>query len=196
MIHNAVIDNILDRRSIRAYTEEPLTQEELDTLLECAVWAPSSMNRQTTKYVAVQNKELMALLAEDDKKFMQAPPPMPGMPKPGEVPGGPGPGPMGERKLAYGAPCVILIFDTPEMGGKTINAPLGEMNICLAANSMGLGTCILGAMGAFNDAANAELWKERLGIPAEYQYITCVAVGHPAKPGKPGPRKEERKIIR
>lgn len=192
MIRNAVIDNILTRRSIRAYTEEKLTVEELDTLLECAVWAPSAMNRQTTKYVAVQDEALMALLAEDDKKFMAPPPPMPGMPKPE---GGPK-GPMGERKLAYGAPCVILIFDQPEMGGKTINAPLGEENICLAAHSMGLGTCILGAMGAFNDEANAEIWKERLGIPADYGYISCVAVGHPAKPTTPKDRKEGRKIIK
>lgn len=193
MIRNETIDSILNRRSIRAYTEEPLTQEELDTVLECAVWAPSGMNMQTTKYVAVQDKELMKLLSEDDKKFMQAPPPRPGMaPPPG---GGPGPD-MKKRKLAYGAPCVILIFDTPEMGGKTINSALGEENICLAAHSIGLGTCILGGMGAFNDAENTKLWKERLGIPEEYSYISCVAIGHPAQPGKPGPRKEGRKIVK
>lgn len=194
MIHNETIDTILARRSIRAYTDEPLTQEELDTVLECAVWAPSGMNRQTTKYVAVQDKALMTLLSEDDKKFMQAPPPMPGMAKGLDKPKPPMG--MGERKLAYGAPCVILIFDTPEMGGKTINAPLGEQNICLAAASMGLGTCILGGMGAFNDEANTALWKERLGIPEEYQYISCVAIGHPAKEGTPTPRKDGRKIIK
>lgn len=194
MIRNETIESILNRRSIRAYTAEPLTQEELDTVLECAVWAPSGMNRQTTIYVAVQDPELMKLLGEDDKKFMQAPPPMPGMTPP---PGGPKPGmDMKDRKLAYGAPCVILIFDTPEMNGKTINAPLGEENITLAAHSMGLGTCILGAMGAFNDAENAELWKQRLSVPAEYQYISCMAIGHPAQEGTPKPRREGRKIIK
>lgn len=194
MIRNETIESILNRRSIRAYTEEPLTREELDTVLECAVWAPSGMNQQTTKFVAVQDKELLAMLSEDDKKFMQAPPPRPGMDK---GPGGPKPPMgMGERKLAYGAPCVILIFDTPEREGKTINAPLGEQNICLAAHSIGLGTCILGGMGAFNNAENAALWKERLGIPAEYEYISCVAIGHPEKEGKPSPRKDGRKIVK
>ena len=193
MIHNAVIDNILSRRSIRAFTDEPLTREELETVLECAIWAPSGMNMQSTKYVAVQDKELMALLAEDNKKFMK-PPSFPAgmaMPKPG-------PGikpPMGDMKMGYGAPCMILIFDTPEMGDKTINGPLGEENICLAAHSLGLGTCIMGAMGAFNDEENTKIWKQRLGIPEEYNYITCVAIGHPAKPTEPKPRKEGRVII-
>lgn len=191
MLRNETIDSILNRRSIRAYTDQPVSKEALETLLECALWAPSSMNRQTSMYVAVQDKELLSLLAEDDKKFMLPPPPIPG-----KADGGPKPPmDMKNRKLAYGAPCVILIFDAPEMDGKTINAPLGEENIVLAAHSLGLGTCILGAMGAFNDDANAEAWKQRLGIPAEYRYISCVAVGHPAHDGSPKPRREGRSII-
>lgn len=195
MIHNAVIDNILARRSTRAFTDELLTAEEIDTLLECAVWAPSAMNMQTTKYVAIQDKELLAQLAEDDKKFMQPPKFLANMPKPADIPGGGPPPMMGDRKLAYGAPCLILIFEGDKMGFGGINAPLGEENICLAAESLGLGTCIMGVMSAFNDEANADAWKERLGIPADHQYISCVAVGHPAKPSEPKPRKEGRKFV-
>ncbi len=189
MLQNEVIQAILNRRSIRAYTDQPLTREELETVLECGLWAPSGMNQQTTRLVAIESREMLDLLAQDDIKFMAPPPPMAG-----KAPGGPMP-PAGDRPLAYGAPCVILIFDTPEMGGKTINAPLCEENICLAAHSLGLGTCILGGMGAFNDPENAAAWKARLGLPEEYQYITCVAIGHPAGAGTPSPRKEGRIII-
>ena len=43
---NEVINNILDRRSVRNYTEEKVPKEILDQLLEVAVWSPNAGNRQ------------------------------------------------------------------------------------------------------------------------------------------------------
>ncbi len=204
MIKNEVIDAILQRRSVRAYTDQPVTDEQLDTVLECALWAPSGMNRQTTVYAAIRDSELLKLLAEDDRKFGSfGPPPGMKMPDmkpedmPGGVPGGPGGpgGPQGERKLAYGAPCVILVFNQADSRHQ-IDPALGEENICIAAHSIGLGTCILGGMGAFDDEANAKLWMDRLGIPEGYKHITSIAIGHPADPGTPKPRRDGRKIVK
>lgn len=44
---NEVIQNILTRCSVRAYDDRPVEREKIDTLLQCAVHAPSAMNRQT-----------------------------------------------------------------------------------------------------------------------------------------------------
>lgn len=46
MKSNAVIENILDRRSVRAFTEEPVSREDLEAVVTCGQWAPSAMNRQ------------------------------------------------------------------------------------------------------------------------------------------------------
>ena len=42
---NEVIQNILTRCSVRAYDDRPVEREKIDTLLQCAVHAPSAMNR-------------------------------------------------------------------------------------------------------------------------------------------------------
>ena len=60
---NVVIQNILTRCSVRAYDDRPVEREKVDTLLQCAVHAPSAMNRQTWHFSAVLNREKIAKLA-------------------------------------------------------------------------------------------------------------------------------------
>jgi nitroreductase len=50
--HGYPDDSIKERRSVRSFTEEPLSREQLIQLLEAAVWAPSGGNRQTWRFVA------------------------------------------------------------------------------------------------------------------------------------------------
>ena len=52
----AVIENILTRRSIRDYKEEPVSREEMGKILECGIYAPSAMNMQTWAVRVVDNK--------------------------------------------------------------------------------------------------------------------------------------------
>lgn len=53
-----VLDLILRRRSLRAFSSEPLTKNQVDILFEAARWAPSSVNEQPWEY-------LYALRGED-----------------------------------------------------------------------------------------------------------------------------------
>lgn len=53
---------IMERRSIRKFTAQPVERELLDELLKKALWAPSGMNRQAWKFVVVQGKSLENLL--------------------------------------------------------------------------------------------------------------------------------------
>ena len=59
---NEVIQNILTRCSVRAYDDRPVEREKIDMLLQCAVHAPSAMNRQTWHFSAVLNREKIAKL--------------------------------------------------------------------------------------------------------------------------------------
>ena len=45
---NEIINNIMDRRSVRNYTEEKVSREILDQLLEVAVWSPNAGNKTWT----------------------------------------------------------------------------------------------------------------------------------------------------
>lgn len=160
-IMNETIKTILERRSIRGYAPTPLTTEELQTLLDCGNWAPSAMNHQTTTMIATQNAELLADLA---KEF-----------------GG---------NFYYSAPCVIFLFGTDD-GNRWVdfNAALAAENICLAAQSMGLGTVQLGCIYNLMESEAGLKWKQRLQAPEGARFCLAISVGHAAAE----PRNPERK---
>ena len=51
----AVIDNMLSRRSIRKYTDEQVAKKQLDTIMKCAIYAPSALNKQPWEIRVIQN---------------------------------------------------------------------------------------------------------------------------------------------
>ena len=55
----AVIENIMTRRSIRDYKEEPVCREQMAKILEAGIYAPSAMNLQTWAVRVVDNKEFI-----------------------------------------------------------------------------------------------------------------------------------------
>ena len=52
---NDVIKTMLERSSIRAYTDEKLTQEQISLLRDAALSAPTAMNAQDQRFVFVTN---------------------------------------------------------------------------------------------------------------------------------------------
>lgn len=60
---NAVMENILTRRSSRAFEKKPIPTEELDQILQAAIYAPSGMNRQTWQFTVVTDTEKIQELA-------------------------------------------------------------------------------------------------------------------------------------
>ncbi|MGC9398372.1 MAG: nitroreductase family protein [Anaerolineae bacterium] len=59
-----MLDLIKKRRSIRKYTDEPITDEQIKTLLEAAMAAPSANNRQPWHFIVVRDAGLKKNLAE------------------------------------------------------------------------------------------------------------------------------------
>lgn len=60
---NAVIENILTRRSVRAFEERPVPREDLEAIVACGQWAPSAMNRQQWTFVVVEDAGKVQRLA-------------------------------------------------------------------------------------------------------------------------------------
>ncbi|KNY29459.1 nitroreductase [Pseudobacteroides cellulosolvens ATCC 35603 = DSM 2933] len=52
---NDIIKNILTRRSIRAFKEDQISEEELNTILVAGSYAPNGMGEQNWKFTAIQN---------------------------------------------------------------------------------------------------------------------------------------------
>ena len=60
---NAVMENLLTRRSIRAFEDRPIPKEELDQILKAAQYAPSAMNRQTWQFTVLRSRAKIQELA-------------------------------------------------------------------------------------------------------------------------------------
>ena len=61
---NAVIENMINRRSIRKYKPEQIKDEELQAVIKAGEYAPTGMGMQSPKMVVVQDKETIKLLSD------------------------------------------------------------------------------------------------------------------------------------
>lgn len=64
---NEVLENIKSRRSVRTYTEQQVSAENLNLILEAAAYAPSGMNFQTWHFTAIQDADILRELNEKIK---------------------------------------------------------------------------------------------------------------------------------
>lgn len=165
---NAVLENIKARRSTRAFTEEQITREELDVLLEAAVWAPTGMNKQLWHFVglrsAEKNLELARAVAAADNR--------------------------GPEYNFYGAPASIIVCYKADEKHFLPDGSAAVENILLAATSLGLGSCWINQLReTCNDPAVRALLTS-YGVPADYDVVASVALGHIAKETPAKPRRE------
>ncbi len=172
MISNETIENILTRRTIREYTPEQISENELETLIKCAMWAPSARNLQPCHLRVVQSKRFLDEMNVDFKNLV-------GWDTPAYTR-------WDKNPFYHNAPTVMFIFSK---GRSDMDGGIMTENIALAAKSMGLGTCIIGSIGALMNHDEGIKWKKKLDIPYDYRFLIAVAVGH----GNEEPEPKERK---
>ena len=180
MIINEVTKTIAARRSVRKYSPRPLRAEELETVLECGLMAPTGSNRQRWFVAAVQDPALLEEVGVLQKKAMLS---MPGRPAS-----------MTEKMNApdfsptFGAPVLLIVCK--QDGGHDIDACLLGENMVLAAESLGLGTCVLGSVTMALGNEEGKAFLKKLGIEGDYEGIGNLILGYAAKPANPAaPRK-------
>ena len=105
-----VLDTIASRRSVRNYSDRPVTDELVDKLLRAAMAAPSAKNRQPWEFVVVREREVLDSLAD-------------GLPY---------------AKMLFKAPLAIVVCAADEQFWEQDCAAATE-NLLLAAEAMGLG---------------------------------------------------------
>ena len=63
-INNEILNCIHERRSTRRFTDKQISSEQLDVLLDAAIWAPSGSNSQSWLFTAIQKKDVLLHLNE------------------------------------------------------------------------------------------------------------------------------------
>ena len=61
---NSAIDNILNRKSVRKYSDKQVEKEKIDMIMKCAMAAPSAMNKQPWEILVVTDKQKLDKIAE------------------------------------------------------------------------------------------------------------------------------------
>ncbi len=165
---NAVIENIMTRRSIRQYKPESVVRETMEKILECGINAPNGMNRQSWEVRVVDDPVIM----EEIKKQLvfdniETDPAM-------------------IRNCFRGAPTMVFIASDHSYDFAAIDCGLLAENIMLSGWSLGVGSVCLGSPIRF--LKNSPTTIERLGFSAGYSPIICIGMGYPDETPEAKPR--------
>ena len=170
-----VIDAIMARRSIRQYKETPVPRELLQQIAECGVNAPNAMNKQEWEVRILDDanymNEVTELMKQEMPQFVNSDAP-------------------GFRNAFRNAMALIAVACPDDEHGMTlINVGLMGENMCLAAQELGLGTCIMAAPSIFmNSSASAKPYLDKLGFTPGYKLRYFLAVGYPDEAPAAKPR--------
>ncbi len=160
---NNIIESILTRQTIREYTDEQITSEDLDLILQCAIKAPSGRNSQPCHLRILQNKDKLVEMNKDFKDIVGW-----------DTPAYTG---WNLRPVYHNAPTFIFIFAQSKDG---MSGGLMAENIALAAHALGLGSCMVGSLGAlFDNEESAKKWKKILDVPQDWHFILGLTLGYP-----------------
>ena len=157
---NAVLDAIALRRSIRAFTDRQVTDEELSELISAAQEAPSAMNKQPYHFTFVRNKELLKEFSDDFNRTSTR-------------------SDDRDYDVLHGAPLVCFIFSDNEGFFPPIDSGIAVENLALAAYSLGLGSVILGLPVAVFGATGNK-WLKKLDAPENMHFTIAIGIGTPA----------------
>ena len=105
----AVLDNILSRKSVRSYTEQDVSQEQIETILKAAMAAPSGVNLQPWRFVVVREQSTKEKLA------------------------------VGFNKMIAQAPVAIVVCGVTTRDDGQPNGNWATENLLLAVEALGLG---------------------------------------------------------
>jgi nitroreductase len=178
---NEVIQNILSRRSVRSFTEEQISDENLNTLLEAAKYAPSGMGRQGWHFTVVQNKEKMETLISAVKELMLNSSEE-RFQKMGSNP---------DFNPFYNAPTVIITSYDNTAATIDADCAVALENIFLAAHSLNISSCWIHILAYFGNDPKVRSILTELGVPQDYQLSGSAALGISDKPlPQAAPRKE------
>lgn len=166
---NKVIEAILERRSIRAYTDVQITDEELERIIECGLYAPNGRNAQAPVFVAVRDKQTRDLLSKLNAEVMGT-----------------------DQDPFYGAPCVICVLADSQRTTAVEDGSLAIGNMCLCAHSMGLGSCWIHRCRQVFESDQGKALIEKWGVKGDLIGIGFCIIGHSAEEKQPAKRKENR----
>lgn len=179
---NETLRLISARRSHRAYETTPITEEQLNAILKAAVESPSAVNRQPWHFTVVRNQALLDEMNEEVWDQVMKRDPQKRSPR------------FADRSfhVFYHAPTVIVISGMPDNPYTPIDGGIAVENIALAAESLGLGSVILGMPRDAFAGDKADAFRQALHFPEGWDFVIAIAIGVPADTKDPHAVRKDR----
>ena len=174
---NQVIETIKNRRSIRSYLPEQIKKEELDLIIEAAVYAPSGGNEQPWHFTVVRNNDLIRHISTKSKEIMAK----------SDVDWIRNMGLNKRLDLFYGAPTLIIVSGRTDSITWEEDCSAAIQNMLIAAESLGIGSTWIGLINHFF-SQNDEM--KPLKIPEGYKPFHGVALGYKAVKKLQAPKRD------
>lgn len=189
-----LMDIIKSRHSIRKYTDEQISREALEKILEAGNYAPNAGGGQRSVMIGVRNKELATRigimnLAKFDRSNLA-----------GSYVSKEQPSTIDDPTIKngfYGAPCAVAIFGQNNFMFRTADAFCCAENMVLQAAELGIASCIISRGEETFASSEGQALLREWGVPENYSAICFVILGYiDGEQPKFKPRKENRiKII-
>jgi nitroreductase len=156
---NAVVETMRKRSSARAYSEEKITTEEINTILEAGLMAPTGMNKQEIHFTVVSGDNSFLAELDEEKRRLR------GQEKQ-------------EHNFYYEAPVIIFLSAEDDFKWSKLDAGIAVQNMAIAAESLGLGNLIIGCVYDALNGEKKDYFSKKLQLPEGYSFQIALAVGH------------------
>lgn len=168
---NETMTSLLNRRSTRSYTQEPVAPADLEQILQAGLWAPTARNAQEIH---------IAVLTDPEKRaaFKAAFSGADGRPN--------------FRNFDYGCPVFCLLYGPKDFPYTELDSGIVVENMATAAESLGLGTVIIGCIRDFMRSEAGKPWRELIGMTDDDLFTIGLCIGHIDTPTPPRERKPDR----
>ena len=152
---NDAIKNILSRHSVRSFTDEKISDEDLKTIVNCGLHAPTAMNKQSFIFTVVRDEEIIKKLEKSIEKNMDRP-----------------------NYSMYHSKCIIILSNDRENGNGYADCSCALENIFLGANALGIGSVWINQLKNTCDCPDTREILRSLNIPDSHMVWGTAALGY------------------
>jgi len=176
-----IIECIKTRRSVRSFTDKPVSRETLTEILSAAAYVPSWKNSQTARWNVITDKAVIEKIAREATFGFEH-----------------------NRDIMLGCPCLVIQSAVTKRCGyerdgsfttskgdswEMYDSGIAAQTFSLAAHNAGLGSVI---MGIIDDEKIAEI----ISLPETERITAAIAVGYPQSEPACPPKKTVEDIAR
>ena len=156
---NQVLDTIAKRSSARAYSQKEVSKDLVDAIIKAGLQAPTATNRKEIRFSVVNgNSSKIEELNEEFKRLRN-------------IENAP-------HNFYYEAPVLIMLSSEDGFGWSRLDAGIAVQTMSLAAESLGLGSLIIGCVYDAMNGEKKEYFNSLFKIPEGYSFDIALAVGY------------------